>query len=187
MLSSLLRPNIPADLRDELVIAPHHPDRLRGPAARLGASTDDRFLQALAWNVFRTLELLAPAFWLRRFHLRMPGDPAVVPAQVLRVSLWRPWHSPDSTNRRRAARRRHPSAFNIGKNSPDQRFTSTSTQIGFQGLESSLKSRNDSDPLQCKFGADRRGTKNAEFRRILWVRLCVVRSRAFQNEITLAN
>jgi hypothetical protein len=40
--------------------------------------------------VFRTLELLAPAFWLRRFHQRLTGDPSAVPAQVLRVSLWQP-------------------------------------------------------------------------------------------------
>jgi len=88
MLSWLLRPNTPADLREEFVIAPHHPDRLRRPSARLGVIAADRFQQALTWNVFRTLELLAPAFWLRRFHVRLTGDPAAVPAQVLRVSLW---------------------------------------------------------------------------------------------------
>ena len=88
MLSWLLRPNTPTDLPDEFVIAPHHPDRLRRPSARLGVIAADRFQQALTWNVFRTLELLAPAFWLRRFHVRLTGDPAAVPAQVLRVSLW---------------------------------------------------------------------------------------------------
>jgi hypothetical protein len=88
MMSSLLRPRITADVREEFIIAPHHPDRLKRPVPRLGAITDDRFQQTLTWNVFRTLELLAPAFWLRRFHLRMTGDPAAVPAQVLRISLW---------------------------------------------------------------------------------------------------
>jgi hypothetical protein len=87
MLSSL-RPRVLADVREEFIIAPHHPDRLKRPAPRLGAIADDRFQQTLTWNVFRTLELLAPAFWLRRFHLRMTGDPAAVPAQVLRVALW---------------------------------------------------------------------------------------------------
>jgi hypothetical protein len=90
MLSNLLRPRIAADVREELVIAPHHPDRLRRPAPRLGAIPDDRFQQTLTWNVFRTLELSAPAFWLRRFLLRLTGDPAAVPAQVMRVSLWQP-------------------------------------------------------------------------------------------------
>jgi hypothetical protein len=89
MLPSLLRPQVPADIREEFVIAPHHPDRLGRPAARNGAIADDRFQQTLTWNVFRTLELLTPAFWLRRFHLRLTGDPDTVPTQVLRVSLWR--------------------------------------------------------------------------------------------------
>jgi hypothetical protein len=88
MLSSLLQPRVSADVREELVIASHHPDRLRRPAPRLGDITDDRFQQALTWNVFRTLELLAPAFWLRRFHLRLTGDPSVVQPQILRISLW---------------------------------------------------------------------------------------------------
>ncbi len=89
MLPSLLRSQVPTEVREEFVIAPHHPDRLGRPAARPGAITDDRFQQTLTWNVFRTLELLTPAFWLRRFHLRLTGDPDTVPAQVLRVSLWR--------------------------------------------------------------------------------------------------
>lgn len=85
MLPRLLRPQVSADVREEFVIASHHPDRLGRPAARLGAITTDRFHQTVTWNVFRTLELLAPAYWLRRFHLRLTGDPAVVPAQVLSV------------------------------------------------------------------------------------------------------
>jgi hypothetical protein len=88
MMLLALRPNTPADLLEEFVIAPHHPDRLRRPAAKLGAIPDERFQQAVTWNVFRALELLAPAFWLRRFHQRLIGDPSVVPAQVLRISLW---------------------------------------------------------------------------------------------------
>ena len=56
---------------DRFVIAPHHPDRLRRPALPPGAVLDQRFNQALVWNTFRTLELIAPSFWLRRFHLRL--------------------------------------------------------------------------------------------------------------------
>jgi hypothetical protein len=89
MLPSLLRPQVPADIREEFVIASHHPDRLGRPAARLGAITDDRFHQTLTWNVFRTLELLAPSFWLRRLHLRLTGGSSGTAPQVLRVSLWR--------------------------------------------------------------------------------------------------
>jgi hypothetical protein len=74
--------------RDRLVIAPHHPDRLRRPAPPLGAVADTRFQHALVWNVFRTLELLTPSFWLRRFHIRLIGEPSVVPPQIARVRLW---------------------------------------------------------------------------------------------------
>jgi hypothetical protein len=84
---SMLRPRITAD-RDRFVIAPHHPDRLRRPPARPGAVERDRFQQALTWNVFRTLELLAPAFWLRRLHVRLTGDEPPPAAQIVQVSLW---------------------------------------------------------------------------------------------------
>jgi len=56
--------------RDRLIVWPHHPDQLRRPAARPGALDADNLQHALAWNVFRTLELLQPAFWLRRLQVR---------------------------------------------------------------------------------------------------------------------
>ena len=37
---------------------------------------------------FRTLELVAPSFWLRRFHVRLTGEPSPVPPQIARVHLW---------------------------------------------------------------------------------------------------
>ena len=39
--------------------------------------------------MFRTLELLTPSFWLRRFHIRLTGTPWLVPPQIARVHLWR--------------------------------------------------------------------------------------------------
>ena len=48
--------------RDRLVVDPHHPDQLRRPASRPGALHADSLEHALTWNVFRTLELLPPAF-----------------------------------------------------------------------------------------------------------------------------
>lgn len=75
---------------DRFVIAPHHPDRLRRPAVPPGAVPDERFQQALVWNTFRTLELVAPSFWLRRFHVRLTGEPSLVSPQIARVHLWRP-------------------------------------------------------------------------------------------------
>jgi hypothetical protein len=60
---------LPSDaVREQIVITPHHPDSLRRPSRRLGVVEDDRFRQTLLWNVFRTLELLPPAFWLRRLE-----------------------------------------------------------------------------------------------------------------------
>ena len=82
----------PTRLTDEerlrFVIAPHHPDRLRRPAAAMGVLCEEAFQQVLAWNVFRTLELVSPSFWLRRFHLRLTGEPSVVASQIARVHLW---------------------------------------------------------------------------------------------------
>lgn len=89
MLTSLLHPRAETR-RDLFVIAPHHPDRLQRPVPRPGAIERVRFLQALTWNVFRTLELLEPAFWLRRLHTRLTGNPSPAAPQVVRVSLWRP-------------------------------------------------------------------------------------------------
>ena len=40
--------------REQILIAPHHPDRLRRPPARPGAIESDRFHQALLWTIFRT-------------------------------------------------------------------------------------------------------------------------------------
>lgn len=71
------------------MIAPHHPDRLGRPSPRIGAIDSERFQQALTWNVFRSLELIAPAFWLRRLHTRLTGAPPPAAPQIVRVCLWR--------------------------------------------------------------------------------------------------
>lgn len=73
---------------DRFVIAQHHPDRLRRPPVAVAAASDERFHQALLWNIFRTLELLTPSFWLRRFHVRLTGEASLVPPQISRVHLW---------------------------------------------------------------------------------------------------
>jgi hypothetical protein len=81
------RPHIDDDVPDRFIIAPHHPDRLRRPRVA-GAAADERFQQALIWNVFRTLELLTPSFWLRRLHTRLTGEAALVSPQIVEVRLW---------------------------------------------------------------------------------------------------
>ena len=81
-------------VRDQLVIAPHHPDRLRRPSPNPGAIEEERFQQTLVWNVFRTLELLPPAFWLRRLHARLLGEVLPATPQIVRISLWQPLAQP---------------------------------------------------------------------------------------------
>jgi hypothetical protein len=75
--------------REQIVIAPHHPDCLRRPPVRPGAVEKDRFDQTLLWNTFRTLELLPPAFWLRRLQARLCMDWFPEAPQTVRVDLWR--------------------------------------------------------------------------------------------------
>jgi hypothetical protein len=89
MLGTVRSPQIAA-VCDQIVIAPHHPDSLRRPSPRLGAVEDDRFRQNLLWNVFRTFELLPPAFWLRRLQARLHMDPVQGATHTVRVGLWRP-------------------------------------------------------------------------------------------------
>ncbi len=79
-----------ADTAGQLLIHPHHPDRLRLPACRPDRVIADRAAHALTWNVFRALELLPPAFWLRRLNARLQNAEAGGPAPVtVKVSLWR--------------------------------------------------------------------------------------------------
>ena len=75
---------------DFFEIRPNHPDRLRRPAGRPGRVRADVMAHAMTWNIFRALELLPPAFWLRRFHARLQNAENLGPAPVtLGVSLWR--------------------------------------------------------------------------------------------------
>jgi hypothetical protein len=73
----------------EFILLDHHPDLARKPDAapgRIEAATGNA---ALAWNVFRTLELVAPAFWLRRFRARLDVLSSELPAErTLSVRMW---------------------------------------------------------------------------------------------------
>jgi hypothetical protein len=93
MLRSLF-PSVVEDARDLIVIAPHHPDRLRRPSASPGALAHERFQQTLAWNVFRTLELISPAFWLRRLQAHLLSESLTATPQTVRVHMWLPLTPP---------------------------------------------------------------------------------------------
>jgi hypothetical protein len=55
MPETILTPAIQT-IREQIVIAAHHPDRLRWPPVRPGAAEDDRYRQTLLWNTFPTFE-----------------------------------------------------------------------------------------------------------------------------------
>ncbi len=73
----------------EFILLDHHPDLSRRPEAKPGLVDIENRRAALTWNVFRTLELIAPAFWLRRFRARLDVLTAQEPAErTLSVRLW---------------------------------------------------------------------------------------------------
>lgn len=75
----------------QLVVWPHHRDTLQLPAAD---RWDPTATEAMTWNVFRTLELMPPTFWLRRLNAflgLLPPKPAPVTAAV---RLWAPLPMP---------------------------------------------------------------------------------------------
>ncbi len=73
----------------QFILLDHHPDLARRPEAKPGRIDTGNLSAALAWNVFRTLELIAPAFWLRRFRARLDVPTPLAPVgQTLSVRLW---------------------------------------------------------------------------------------------------
>jgi hypothetical protein len=58
-----------------LLVSPYHPDTLRHPASRAATAASDRLRHALTWNVFKTLEQIAPSIWMRPLVARAAGLP----------------------------------------------------------------------------------------------------------------
>jgi hypothetical protein len=89
-----VRPRQQSDDRSRrLVLWPHHPDALLRPGAPQAPPGE---AEALAWNVFRSLELMPPAFWLRRLNAALGWHPPVPAPQTAAVSLWRELAGPPS-------------------------------------------------------------------------------------------
>src|SRR5688572_32110865 len=65
------------DERDafKLLVSPYHPDTLRYPASGAATAASDRLRHALTWNVFKTLEQIAPSVWMRPLVARSTGLP----------------------------------------------------------------------------------------------------------------
>lgn len=58
-----------------LLVSAYHPDTLRDPSSGSDTTQSDRLRHALAWNVFKTLEQIAPSVWMRPLVARATGLP----------------------------------------------------------------------------------------------------------------
>jgi hypothetical protein len=87
------RRNAPSPSPDatEFIVRSHDPARGRCPAPRIGRVLDDRVCAALTWNVFQTLAMVAPSFWLRRLRARLFGIDAIDPVPLdASIDFWMP-------------------------------------------------------------------------------------------------
>jgi hypothetical protein len=58
-----------------LLVSAYHPDTLRDPSSGPDTTPSDRLRHALTWNVFKTLEQIAPSIWMRPLVARATGLP----------------------------------------------------------------------------------------------------------------
>jgi len=58
-----------------LLVSAYHPDTLREPSSGPASTQGDRLRHALTWNVFKTLEQIAPSIWMRPLVARATGLP----------------------------------------------------------------------------------------------------------------
>jgi hypothetical protein len=58
-----------------LLVSAYHPDTLRDPSSGPDTTQADRLRHALTWNVFKTLEQIAPSIWMRPLVARATGLP----------------------------------------------------------------------------------------------------------------
>jgi hypothetical protein len=81
-----------ADERDafRFLVSPYHPETLRYPVAGAIMMPGDRLRHALTWNVFRTLEQIAPSLWMRPLLARCDGlsDGYDSAPHTVSVSCW---------------------------------------------------------------------------------------------------
>ena len=89
-----------------LLVSPYHPDTLRDPSSGPDATHSDRLRHALTWNVFKTLEQIAPSAWMRPLVARATGLPegyASAP-QITSVTCWSNLHPAPNALLRRGRR-----------------------------------------------------------------------------------
>jgi hypothetical protein len=80
------------DNRDafRFLVSPYHPDSLRYPVSVPVTTPAERVRHALTWNVFKTLEQVAPSLWMRLLIARCVGLPENYDSapQIARVACW---------------------------------------------------------------------------------------------------
>jgi hypothetical protein len=57
------------------LVSPYHPDALRYPVSIPATTPSERLRHAMTWNVFKTLEQVAPSLWMRLLVARSTGLP----------------------------------------------------------------------------------------------------------------
>jgi len=72
------------------LVSRYHPDSLRLPVSASVTTPSERLRHAFAWNVFKTLEQVAPSLWMRLLVARSVGLPERYDSapHVAKVACW---------------------------------------------------------------------------------------------------
>lgn len=72
------------------LVSPYHPDSLRYPAANFVTTASERTRHAMTWNLFKTLEQVAPSLWMRLLIARCVGLPDHYSSapHITKVACW---------------------------------------------------------------------------------------------------
>ena len=80
------------DHRDafRFLVSPYHPDTLRYPVSAPVTTPSERLRHSLTWNVFKVLEQVAPAVWMRLLVARAVGLPDNYDSapQIVKIACW---------------------------------------------------------------------------------------------------
>ena len=72
------------------LVSPYHPDSLRYPIAAFVTTESERTRHAMTWNMFKTLEQVAPSLWMRLLIARSVGLPDNYNSapHIVKVACW---------------------------------------------------------------------------------------------------
>ena len=91
----------------QLLVSPYHPDILRFPRSASDVTASERLRHTLTWNVFKTLEQIAPTVWMRPLVARCAGLPERYDSapQTTAVTCWAQLQPAPAAMLRRGRRR----------------------------------------------------------------------------------